>query len=52
MQGVGTFVAQPKTRSALFSVNNIADEIVARGHRHHSRVVRLVEEAAGSERCV
>ncbi|MGL4691386.1 MAG: GntR family transcriptional regulator, partial [Stenotrophomonas maltophilia] len=22
MQGVGTFVAQPKTRSALFSVNN------------------------------
>ncbi|WP_425551616.1 GntR family transcriptional regulator, partial [Achromobacter dolens] len=28
MQGVGTFVAQPKTRSALFAVNNIADEIV------------------------
>lgn len=49
MQGVGTFVAQPKARSALFSVNNIADEITARGHRHHSRVVRLVEEPAGSE---
>lgn len=27
MQGVGTFVAEPKTRSALFEVNNIADEI-------------------------
>ncbi|CAB3920794.1 histidine utilization repressor [Achromobacter deleyi] len=49
MQGVGTFVAQPKTRSALFAVNNIADEITARGHRHHSRVVRLFEEPAGGE---
>ena len=49
MQGVGTFVAQPKARSALFAVNNIADEIAARNHRHHSRVVRLVEEPAGPE---
>ena len=49
MQGVGTFVAQPKARSALFAVNNIADEIAARNHRHHSRVVRLAEEPAGAE---
>ncbi|MGY6268204.1 histidine utilization repressor [Achromobacter denitrificans] len=49
MQGVGTFVAQPKARSALFSVNNIADEIAARKHRHHSRVVRLAEEPAEGE---
>lgn len=49
MQGVGTFVAQPKARSALFAVNNIADEIASRNHRHHSRVVRLAEEPAGAE---
>ncbi|EHK64913.1 histidine utilization repressor [Achromobacter arsenitoxydans SY8] len=49
MQGVGTFVAQPKARSALFAVNNIADEIAARSHRHHSRVLRLAQEPAASE---
>jgi len=49
MQGVGTFVAQPKARSALLAVNNIADEITARNHRHHSRVVRLAEEPDGAE---
>src|SRR5471032_1784972 len=27
MQGVGTFVAEPKSQSALFEVHNIADEI-------------------------
>jgi GntR family histidine utilization transcriptional repressor len=52
MQGVGTFVAQPKTRSALFEVNNIADEIAARGHRHSCQVVVLAEEAAGPQRAL
>lgn len=52
MQGVGTFVAEPKTQSALFEVHNIADEIAARGHRHSCRVILLQEEAAGSERAV
>ncbi len=52
MQGVGTFVAEPKGRSALFSVNNIADEIAARGHRHHCKVIRLAEELANSERAL
>ena len=52
MQGVGTFVAQPKARSALFAVNNIADEIAARNHRHHSRVIRLAEEPAGNEQAL
>ena len=52
MQGVGTFVAQPKTRSALFDVNNIADEIAGRGHRHSCQVITLAEEAAGSERAL
>ncbi|WP_258231408.1 histidine utilization repressor [Achromobacter pulmonis] len=52
MQGVGTFVAQPKARSALFAVNNIADEIAARNHRHHSRVLRLAEEPAEGEQAL
>ncbi|MDZ5604140.1 histidine utilization repressor [Pseudomonas sp. RP23018S] len=52
MQGVGTFVAEPKGRSALFEVNNIADEIAARGHQHSCQVVVLAEEAAGSERAL
>lgn len=52
MQGVGTFVAEPKSQSALFEVHNIADEIASRGHRHTSRVVLLGEEAAGSERAL
>ncbi|MBC3412666.1 histidine utilization repressor [Pseudomonas sp. SWRI51] len=52
MQGVGTFVAEPKSRSALFEVNNIADEIASRGHQHSCQVITLVEEAAGSERAL
>lgn len=52
MQGVGTFVAEPKGQSALFEVHNIADEIAARGHRHHCVVVSLQEELAGSERAL
>ena len=52
MQGVGTFVAEPKGRSALFAVNNIADEIAARGHRHRSKLIRLGEELADPERAM
>lgn len=52
MQGVGTFVAEPKSQSALFEVHNVADEIAARGHRHSSRLVLLEEEAAGTERAL
>ncbi|WP_260961994.1 histidine utilization repressor [Pseudomonas citri] len=52
MQGVGTFVAEPKSQSALFEVHNIADEIASRGHRHTCKVVTLEEEAAGSERAM
>lgn len=52
MQGVGTFVAEPKSQSALFEVHNIADEIAARGHRHSCKVVLLNEEAAGAERAL
>ncbi len=52
MQGVGTFVAEPKGQAALFEVHNIADEIAARGHRHRCEVIRLGEELAGPERAV
>ena len=52
MQGVGTFVAEPKSQSALFEVNNIADEIAGRGHVHRCRVILLQEEPAGSERAL
>jgi len=41
MQGVGTFVAEPKGHAALFEVRNIADEIAERGHKHHSKVMLL-----------
>src|SRR5262249_13642897 len=41
IQGVGTFIAPPKPQSALIEINNIAAEIVARGHRHRSEVLAL-----------
>lgn len=52
MQGVGTFVAEPKSHSALLAVNNIADEIAEHGHRHHAEVKLLREELAGPERAL
>lgn len=41
LQGVGTFVAEPKGQSALFEIRSIADEIAARHHRHRSEVLLL-----------
>ena len=49
VQGVGTFVAEPKAQSALFEVRNIADEIAARGHRHSAQVLTLKKEKASAE---
>ncbi len=43
LQGVGTFVAQPKPRSALFEIQSIADEIESRGGVHSSKV-HLMED--------
>lgn len=43
IQGVGTFVAAPRTQSTLIEINNIAEEIEARGHRHRAEVL-LVEQ--------
>jgi len=41
LQGVGTFVAEPKGQSALFEIRSIADEIAARNHQHRSEVLSL-----------
>ncbi|KQT68960.1 MULTISPECIES: histidine utilization repressor [unclassified Aureimonas] len=41
VQGVGTFVAAPRPRSALVEVANIPAEIGARGHRHRALVLTL-----------
>jgi GntR family histidine utilization transcriptional repressor len=41
VQGVGTFVAAPKPRSALLEIANIAAEIAARGHAHRAAVLAL-----------
>ena len=49
LQGVGTFVAQPKSQSALFEIHSIADEIRARGHNHRCHILKLEGMAADSE---
>jgi len=40
-QGSGTYVAQQKYQSTLVEIRNIADEIAARAHVHHSELHRL-----------
>ncbi|MEN0614450.1 histidine utilization repressor [Klebsiella indica] len=49
MQGVGTFVAEVRGQSALLDINNIADEIASRGHRHHARVLELTQLQADTQ---
>ncbi len=48
-QGVGTFVAPQKVHSALFEVHNIADDIAARGNRHHAQVLSLTAGQATTD---
>ncbi|WP_407927754.1 histidine utilization repressor [Hydrogenophaga crassostreae] len=47
VQGSGTFVAQQKYQSTLVEIRNIADEITARGHVHHSELHQLERMKAG-----
>ena len=47
--GRGTFVSDLRAQSHLVAVQNIADEIAARGHRHSSRVVRQSRQHARGE---
>lgn len=46
ISGVGTFVAESKPQSNLLRITNIADEIIARGHRYSCQVLHLGREAA------
>jgi len=48
-QGVGTFVAQKKSKSALFEVHDIADEIKARGHQHRAELIDMSQARANVE---
>jgi GntR family transcriptional regulator, histidine utilization repressor len=41
VQGSGTFVARPKYESTLVAIRSISDEIVARGHRYHAKVLHI-----------
>lgn len=52
LQGVGTFVAEPKGQSALFEIRSIADEIASRNHRHRCEVQFLEETQASAAQAV
>ena len=47
-QGSGTYVAPQKYQATLVEIRSIADEVRARGHRHHSRL-DLLEQVRASE---
>jgi GntR family histidine utilization transcriptional repressor len=49
MQGVGTFVRKPVSRSALLEIFDISEDILRRGHVHLSRVLRLEACRADSD---
>lgn len=49
IQGVGSFVAEGQRHSALFQINNIADEIVARNHVHRAEILVLEKIKANAE---
>ncbi|MBI0678395.1 histidine utilization repressor [Citrobacter koseri] len=48
LQGVGTFVAEPKGQSALFEIRSIADEIAARHHQHRCEALTLEQTQANA----
>jgi len=47
--GVGTFVAVPQHRSTLIEINNIAEDIRSRGHRHLAKVILLEQVMTSPE---
>ncbi len=52
LQGVGTFVAEPKGQSALFEIRSIADEINARHHQHRCEVLTLERTRANAQQAL
>ena len=49
VQGLGTFVADPRPQAELLELRNIAEEIRSRGHRHHCDVKRTGARHADDE---
>jgi GntR family histidine utilization transcriptional repressor len=49
VKGVGTFVAQPQTKSELLEVRDIGDDIGARGHTHRTKVILLQDIRANPD---
>ncbi len=49
VQGVGTFVAAPQTRSELLEVRDITDDVVSRGHTHQAKIVALEAVRASAD---
>ena len=52
VQGVGSFVAEGQGHSALFKINNIADEIISRNHVHTAEVIKLEKINANQEQAL
>ena len=52
VQGVGSFVAEGQGHSALFQINNIADEIATRNHIHRAEVTTLEKINANVEQAL
>jgi GntR family transcriptional regulator, histidine utilization repressor len=46
VQGVGTFVCKPVSRSALLEIFDISEDILRRGHVHQSRILALESRRA------
>ncbi len=46
IQGVGTFAAELQHVSSTLTIRNLQEEIAARGHRHHAKVVVQRQESA------
>lgn len=52
VQGVGSFVANGQGHSALFQINNIADEIISRNHIHRAEVLKLEKIYADAQQAI
>lgn len=48
LQGVGTFVAEPKGQSALFEIHSIESEVISRRHLYNCRIIKLEEVLAST----
>jgi GntR family histidine utilization transcriptional repressor len=49
VQGVGTFVATPHTKSELLELRDAGEDVVARGHAHRVKIVLLEDVRASPD---